>query len=207
MTTDTAARAEESSTRAAVYQLLASAFLEPPTESRLEQLRALSAALGETLAPPDDIQQARQEFHDLLKVPTGRYVPPYEAVYRDSREIDGVPTRGLLMGPSTVDVKRLYQDAGAELGLSELSDHIGVELAFLAFLCEREKAAYAEGDSAAADNYRAYQLGFLNEHILKWVPAYCDDVGERSMTGYFRALAAVTPELCRLDHALLTPPS
>lgn len=219
MTTDTAARVEESSTRAAVYQLLASAFLEPPTEERVERLRnpdliaALEGALGPATleplrsGPPDDIQEVRQEFQDLFKVPLGKYVPPYEAVHRDSRIVDGEPTRGLLMGPSTVDVRRLYQEAGAELGLTELPDHIGLELAFLAFLCEREREAAASGDRVTADNYRAYQRGFLKEHVLQWVPSYCDTVRERSATSYFRALAAITPELCRLDLAELEPPS
>lgn len=215
MTMDTAARRDESSTRAAVYQLLATAFLEPPSEERLEQLRApeVLAELGELLgsgtleplrsAPPDDIREVRQEFNDLFKVPLGKYVPPYEAVHRDSRDIEGVPTRGLLMGPSTVDVRRLYEAAGAELGLSELSDHIGVELAFLAFLCDREKAAYADGNVEAAENYRAYQRGFLQEHLLEWIPAYCETVRQRSSTSYFRVLAAMTPELCRRDLAEL----
>lgn len=212
MRTDTAACQDESSARAAMYQLLASAFLEPPTEDRVERLRdpELMTALGlEPLsaASPDHLGEVCQEFQDLLKVPLGKYVPPYEAVHRDARMIDGQPTRGLLMGPSTVDVRRLYDDAGANLGLSELSDHIGVELAFLAYLCERENEALARGDQTAADNYRAYQRGFLREHLLSWIPAYCDTVGQRSSTAYFRTLAAITPELCRQDLAELEAPS
>jgi TorA maturation chaperone TorD len=145
------------------------------------------------LDAPNEAEAVRQEFMDLFKVPLGRYVPPYEAVHRDSRLVDGVPTRGLLMGPSSVDVRRLYQAAGADLRLPELPDHIGVELAFLAFLCEEEEAARSAGDDAAADNYRAYQRGFLTEHVLEWVPSYCEIVHQHATTSYFRALTKITP--------------
>jgi putative dimethyl sulfoxide reductase chaperone len=191
--------------RAQSYRLLASAFLEPPTPERIAQLRgsALTSQVGGVAAQLDELGQVRQEFMDLFKVPTDRYVPPFEAVHRDSRLIEGVPTRGLLMGPSTVDVRRLYRNAGAELRIAELPDHIGVELAFLAFLCHEEQAARAAGNQAACDNYRQYQRGFLADHVLQWVPDYCQVVHQRSATSHFRTLTAITPDLCRLDHAAL----
>jgi putative dimethyl sulfoxide reductase chaperone len=190
--------------RAGVYHLLASSFLDAPTPERIAQLRdpAPIAQLGDASgAPPDDAGAVHQEFMDLFKVPLGRYIPPYESVHRDARLVDGKPTRGLLMGPSTVDVRRLYQDAGAALQLAELPDHIGVELAFLSFLCQQERAARANGDHAAADNYRAYQRGFLAGHVLEWVPGYCELVQEQSTTHHFRVLTTITPRFCRLDLA------
>lgn len=182
------------SERAGVYRLLASGFLEPPTPERMELL----SDGAEEATPEADV---KQEFMDLLKVPTGRYVPPYEAVHRDSRIVNGEPTRGLLMGPSTVDVRRLYQDAGASLELPELPDHIGVELGFMAFLCEREEEARLEGDAEALENYRRYQKGFLADHVLAWVPDYCEIVGRRSTTSYMQALTALTREFCQADFA------
>jgi TorA maturation chaperone TorD len=197
--------AHASAERAGVYRLLASSFLDAPTPERIAWLRdpAPIAQLGDFFDPalPDDDGDVHQEFMDLFKIPLGRYVPPYEAVHRDSRLVDGVPTRGLLMGPSTVEVRRLYRDAGADLRLAELPDHIGVELAFLAFLCHEEAAARASGDHAAADNYRAYQRGFLASHVLEWVPDYCEIVRQRSTTRHFRALTAITPRFCCRDLA------
>ena len=191
--------------RAGVYRLLAAGFLEPPTPERMASFAngGLAELLGEPPASgraegsAEALADARQEFMALLKVPMGGFVPPYESVHRDSRMVDGEPTRGLLMGPSTVDVRRLYQDAGAGLELPELPDHIGVELGFMAFLCEGE--ARAEGHEEAQENYRRYQKGFLSEHVLQWVPGYCEIVAQRSTTPYMKTLAALTREFCHLD--------
>jgi len=193
--------------RAQIYRILAAGFLEAPTherlavfaegEGRLPALVGMQSGLPRAEPDAATLADAHQDFMDLLKVPVGKFVPPYESVHRDSRLVDGQPTRGLLMGPSTIAVRRLYRDAGAGIDLPELPDHIGVELGFMSFLCEGEERA--EGDPMALDNYRQYQRVFLDQHVLRWVPDYCEIVASRATTPYMKTLATFTVAFCRQD--------
>ena len=159
-------RIENMRSRAQQYRFLASVYLAPPTDQLLVELKRLG------LAAEEDPEAIRREYDNLFVVPLGQYTTPYEAVYRDEREVAGEKVRGLLMGPSTVDAIQRYREAGAELDktIKELPDHIGVELAFMQFLCEREAEAIEAGDTPLADSYRDRRAVFLRDHLAPWVP-------------------------------------
>ena len=81
-------------------------------------------------------QQIRQIEEDLnnrpmnlFKVPGPQYVTPYEAVYRDTREINGQTVGGLLADQSTVDVQKWCRLAAIEVteDFKNLPDHIALE--------------------------------------------------------------------------------
>ena len=63
-----------------------------------------------------------REFMDLFVVPNSRYVAPYESAYRDRWLLpeqvgkDGTPQvmKRLLMGESTLAVRRCFLEAGVE---------------------------------------------------------------------------------------------
>ena len=116
--------------RGQLYRFLAAGFLTPPTaemvapmleDDVLEELRerfggdAVADLIAFKQTFSGDSDALDREYQDLFVVPLGRYVTPYEAVYRDERVIDGQVVRGLLMGPSTLAVRALYREAGLDI--------------------------------------------------------------------------------------------
>ncbi len=92
---------------------------------------------------------------------------------------------------------------------TELPTHIGVELSFMSFLCEREAAAL--GDSrpdgqpqggAAAETatgtdeilarVREFQTRFLQEHLNTWFPQLCGSIRAKAKGPLYRGLAEIT---------------
>jgi len=214
---------QDAEARAQMYGLLSAVFLHPPTGDLLRQitdrefLADLSAffsreaiseleAFAAGASVEADLGSLRQEYMDLFAVPTGRYVSPFEDVYR-GESMDGQPARGPLLGERAIAVRRLYREAGAEMGpeCKELPTHIGVELSFMSFLCEREREAVshdehclATGDGAAA-RCRALQRTFLLGHLNAWFPQLCKAIHAKAKSRLYRALASITEEFLARD--------
>ncbi len=206
--------------RARLYRFLAAAYLRPPTAAFVAPFLAdgLVAELADrfgTDAVADlvefragfdgDYDALDQQYQDLFVVPLGRYVTPYEAVYRDERIVGAEVVRGLLMGPSTLAVTALYHAAGLEIApeLRELPDHVGLELACMGTLCDAEAHALEQGDAAAVARARDLQRGLLGEHLVRWVPALCARVRAQAQGELYRGLAALTEALLRREAAEL----
>jgi TorA maturation chaperone TorD len=206
--------------RGQLYRFLAAVYLRPPSATLVapfldaETLAELADRFG-TDAVADlvefragfdgDYGALDQQYQDLFVVPLGRYVTPYEAVYRDERILGDEVVRGLLMGPSTLGVRALYRAAGLEIApeLRELPDHIGLELACMAMLCDAEAHALEQGDAAAVARARDLQRRLLREHLLQWVPALCARVRAQAQGALYRGLAALTEALLRREAAEL----
>jgi len=203
--------------RAAVYRALAGLYLEPPSPDFVAGLLRLASGPGmaRLFAGPGveclrrfagefrgDASALRQEFHDLFIVPLGRYVTPYEAVYRDERVVGDRRVRGLLMGPSTLRVREEYRQAGWDpTGLGELPDHVGVELAFMAFLCARERGAWERGEGERAWEVLAQEQRFLGGHLLAWVPALAARIAGNAASDFYRGIGFLTEQFVCSDAA------
>jgi TorA maturation chaperone TorD len=209
------------SARAGVYQVVASLYLEPPSSVLIAALLELAvspamAALSNGAAGDllrryaagyhGEINELQQEFHDLFTVPLGRYVTPYEAVYRDERLVGEERVRGLLMGPSTVAVLQAYRDSGFAVSpqCKELPDHIGVELSFLSSLCDRERQRWEARDAPAARLFLTHELRFLEDHLLRWVPELARRTAANARTLFFQGIACLTEEFIQADAATLS---
>lgn len=207
--------------RGQLYRFLAAAFLRPPTESFVAPflddgfLIELAGRFGpETVRDlaafregfQGDYEALDHEYQDLFVVPLGRYVTPYEAVYRDERVIGDDVVRGLLMGPSTLAVKTLYREAGLELpaGLLELPDHVGLELGCMQGLCDAEARAWGEEDAGALAHARGLQRRLLEEHLLQWVPALCARIRASAPGPFYRGIAALTEAVLEQEAEALT---
>ena len=204
------------SARGQLYRFLAVAFLTPPTAEMVapmlddDVLEELGKRFGgDAVADLGAFKQSfsgdtdalDREYQDLFVVPLGRYVTPYEAVYRDERVIDGQVVRGLLMGPSALAVKALYREAGLDIAadLLELPDHVGLELAGMQTLCRAEARAWERDDVEAAARARGLQRRLLEEHLLRWVPALCARVRENAPGPFYRGIAALTEAFLRRE--------
>lgn len=232
---------QEAQIREAIYSFLSSVYLHPVSEVTLQQicddlflndlvevlpgeatveLRQYLSAL-DTTSLADELAVLKQEYMSLFTVPTGRYVTPFEDIYR-GKTTDGQPHRGPLLGVRAIAAKQLYREAGAEMDniTKELPNHIGVELSFMRFLCEREAAALIDNNSdifdknndqdnidtstfSQAEIYRAYQVRFLGEHLTRWFPELNEEIQKKSVHVFYRSISSMTQEYLQQDLAML----
>ena len=226
--------------REAVYSFLASVFLQPVTEAFLQQI--IDGSFREDLSalfPSDainnleqylaslnpksltkDMAALKREFMALFAVPTGRYVAPFEDIYI-GKTSDGQAHRGPLLGVRAIAAKRLYREAGAQIDnmCKELSNHVGVELSFMRFLCEREATALSEEMDteeqisslsereptvfSQSQVYRGYQIRFLAEHLTQWFPLLNEEIHAKSDNTFYRSIANFTSDFLINDLAML----
>lgn len=159
--------------QAELYTALAEALAEPPAwlagpgpswplftaavrvahQTGSQAARRAVVALADL--PPEPLSLRRQRYRQLFTGPGRPRLALYESLYRHGR----------LLGPVTFTLQALYRAAGLEVVGAELPDHASVELAFLAYLAEREAS---EPDQAAAWRQTARQ--FLRRHAGRWLP-------------------------------------
>jgi TorA maturation chaperone TorD len=199
--------------RANVYHFLSGLYNTPPTPEvvnqmagggfadYLEQVFAQSAErMGHFLQDFTDDEAGyralKLEYDALFRVPGDRYTRPYEAVHRHKRTGGKRTTGGLVWGPATVAVQKVYSQAGAAISekFKELPDFIGLELEFMRFLCAQEAEAWERDDADTASRYRGWQQKFLSEHLAQWVGAFCQEMAARAESDFYRGLAEMTQE-------------
>ena len=223
---------QDAESRGNMYYFLASVYLGPLNQDLvryilaqdfLQELCALFgqdavADLKQFAATADldkEIAFLKQEYMDLFAVPTGRYVTPFEDVYL-GRMPGGKQPLGPLMGQQAIAVQKMYRQAGTQMdqACKELPTHIGVELSFMNFLCEREAAAMSneEGDGlqdqnkknpADAIRCRELQIQFLQEHLNAWFPQLSQTIQSKAKTQLYRGLAFITEAFLAMDTAHL----
>ena len=223
-----AAAHQDAGARAHMYRFLSGVYLSPPDEDLLrplidhEFLDELSTLFGERAVAElkdfasranidEDLENLKQEYMGLFAVPTGRYVTPFEDVYRGGLGKDQ-GGNGPLLGDRAIAVTRAYRRAGATMDhtCKELPTHVGVELSFMSFLCEREAAAITrEASDAALDGrevgpaesttYRELQSRFLREHLNQWFPRLRIRIQARAGNSFYPGMAVVTEEFLSRD--------
>jgi len=126
------------------------------------------------------------DFEALFRVPGPRYLSPYESVYR-SQSSGG---RGRLCGPEAMAVEQFYLNEGLtpNVGFTELPDHVGVEMEFMAFLSRQAVEAMRKGDRAAEREYHHQQYCFFTEHVGTWVRVLAQRLASQTQTSLYRFL-------------------
>ena len=216
--------------RADMYAFLAAVYLRPPTPDLMRYLLAedfleeLSSLFGEEIVadlkkfaadthPDNDFAAIDQEYMNLFAVPTGRYVTPFEDVYQ-GQTVEGMLQRGPLLGQRAIAARRIYREAGADMdrACKELPTHIGVELSYMSFLCERQAAAILDeagqvlpdGEkrtTADSIRYHELQIKFLNEHLNAWFPRLSRSIQANAKSNFYRGLARITEAFLAADTA------
>jgi len=191
--------------RAACYAWLAALFNGPPTPDVLKALEdpdfrtvAFEIAGAEvcadlvTAASKSDFDELRWDYNNLFLVPTGQYLTPYESVYRGRvHDAKGKARLGGLNGPETAAVASYYRAWDVEVDRDRhlISDFAGVELDFLRLLTEREKQAWACGDTQAAHDLLEGERTFLLEHAIQWLPELFDNMATLASQPLYTAIA------------------
>ena len=137
--------------------------------------------------------EAAAEFAALLLNMSADPVFPYESVYASSEH--------LMMQKARDEVLAAYRSRGFERadGLSIPEDHVGIELEFMARLCQEELEALSAGNEGATESARAAQREFCERHLARWVPQLCDDLERRAKSGLYRGLAQMTRQFLAFE--------
>lgn len=186
--------------RQSVYDLLRCFFLQEPTEVFLQGLKEEDVLKNLTGYHPDLDEGVRLlsgvisspkmallvpdlllEFTRLFIGPSP--IPLYESVYRSES--------GLVMQEETLAVRKKYMEAGLVVhpDRSFPDDHIGAELEFVFYICQR--AAEAKGAEQQEALLRMQQK-FFQEHLIQWVTPLCDRLFEEAGSPYFKGVARMT---------------
>ncbi len=207
---DTILPSEKLRIRASVYRLFGAMFLaELSTETlvilRTEEILEILAQL----APSVDLQRLRHlvdsesfslddtriEFHRLFSAPSGQYVFPYESCHR----VADPP--GPLMGPETVAVVNAYAEAGFTVAaeFTDAPDHFGVELVFLAELCQREADALDIPDTEAADRYARMRTQFCRSHLGPWAGLLAERITTHGNSTFYSELSLIVSKVVEAE--------
>jgi len=112
--------------------------------------------------------------------------PPYESVYVGSDQ-------GPLMQAS-VAVRQAYAEAGVGLPeeVKDQPDFIGLELDFMRHLTEKEAQAWANDDGSKVLEVMEQERAFLEEHVTRWVPRFCDVMANEARLDFYKGIARMT---------------
>ncbi|NYT00667.1 MAG: molecular chaperone TorD family protein [Methanocellales archaeon] len=131
-------------------------------------------------------ERLTNEYTRLFLGPGGLPVPPYESMYVD----------GKMMAPSLLRLKKDYRKAGISKSKDypEPEDHIAFELKFMEHLCE-----LALKDRSCSGKYWVLQKEFMDDHLMKWVPDFCEDLYKNEQSDFYKGIAKITKGFIFLD--------
>ncbi|UCD32611.1 MAG: molecular chaperone TorD family protein [Desulfobacterales bacterium] len=187
--------------RSNIYGLLAIIYRQEVTSDLLDQINdpqvmeVLSdlgiEGIDDFLQNPENglLEDLAIEYTRLFLGP-GKHISPHESIHhqRDDNQW------GKLWGASTVEVKKFIEATG--LGYSDdfkgMPDHITAELEFMQQLTLGEEQAWKEKDADKATAFRKIEKKFIEEHLIRWIPSFCEQVIEAAESPFYRSFAELT---------------
>ncbi|SNR99147.1 chaperone TorD involved in molybdoenzyme TorA maturation [Anaerovirgula multivorans] len=162
-------------------------LIEESTEESIEKMKKY-------LEEVKDLQELQLDFSKLFIGPQNLLAPPYGSLYLENK--------GQIMGESTYDVVRLFNEAGVKKlkDVKEPQDHIRIELEFMYCLIDETIIACKEGSWEKAEKYIRLQLEFLNHHLGRWIKPFTDNVYNHAETVFYKNLALATVNYIKQDY-------
>ena len=199
---------EEAFQRGSIYGFLARVFRKELTPEMLARIKApdfrevlsdMKVKLGDGFfSGPDDklIEDLAVEYTRLFLGP-GRHISPHESIHYERDDGDW----GTHWGASTVEVKKFVESLGLEYKETDRSipDHISVELELMQKVIEKEKQACSDTSGKDALHYLKIEKMFMEDHIMKWVPRFCDKVVADAELSFYREMAELTKSFLQTD--------
>lgn len=172
---------EDDAERAETYELFAGLFLkEPTTEVLLQMKEMFRMTFDETFT------EIGIDFRHLFSG-SEKHPPPCESLYNYP-----VGDKPRLWGRMTEEVRELYRSAGLMIDeeIDLIPDHVSAELLFMGYLID--------------NGLEEVQAEFLDEHLLKWIPPFCEEVKNRAETTFYKEVADLLKEFILSDYEQLT---
>jgi TorA maturation chaperone TorD len=199
----------EATGRYTVYALLANG-LSFPTSERLRLIRTRLVPAVEKLVLPapldgevgslastleDDLDIAREQYMGIFPPIASQDAPGYETAYRG----EGIFQQSALMA----DIAGFYRAHGLQAGGTERerTDHITVELEFMAFVAKKEALAIQENDMDRAGICQDTSALFLQDHLGCWGPAFGRRATAVSESPWMTSMGRLTADWIEYDLA------
>lgn len=189
----------EAKVRGAVYSILSRLFIREVDKPLLKAFRTdenlgfLGKLLHGLKGKNDEeiIDDLCAEYSALFLL-SGNSLSPYESV----QAIED----GALCGTPAVETLQFYKRAGLVLpdGCAIFPDHFGMELEFMAHLCEMEAS-----QSTSGTDYKALEAEFMRLHIGRWHKPFLEKVAKCSESSFYRELAIITMEFIGSEEVYL----
>jgi len=143
------------------------------------------------------IEDLAVEYARLFLGP-GKHISPHESIHHQREDGDW----GTLWGADTVEVKKFIEATGLkyEPDYKGMPDHVSVEFEFMAELIRREKQAWDENDEAVVKNCMNVQKRFLEEHLIQWIPNFCEKVSQQAELPFYKAVAELTRSFIEFEN-------
>lgn len=187
---------ETLTTAGSCFRLLSACFYEPEKDLFLEQsvclnLSRLLSSFNSTAAvhaekmadelKSQDQHQLTLDYSALFIGPFELQAPPYGSIYLEKKHV--------VMGETTIDVLKFYQEAGIHVEASEPADHIAIELEFMSFLHDREVSALQEGAEEEAATYSDLRRKFFSTCLSPWIAEFSMTMRNGTDNRFYQALA------------------
>ena len=166
----------------------------------LEQAITALSDLRDTYCDAADdeaLQDLMIEYTRLFVGPHTLQAPPWEMIYKTGKNE--------LFQPGVLELKEIYNREGctpAEHPHASM-DHLGIELDFMRFMCEKTLAALDQGDTLEVERLEKVQSDFLKEHLLEWVPQYLKKLQETAKLPYYPCMGALLLAFLKQEQVLL----
>ncbi|MFH1783411.1 MAG: molecular chaperone TorD family protein [bacterium] len=190
--------------RACIYDLLSTVYGKEPSQEFLENFRksdfsgileGLGIKLGEHFKKKplkELVDELAVEYTQLFLGP-GTHIYPYESAYCNEK--------GILFSKTALKIKRLIESSGLryDAAFYENFDHISVELEFMEKITNEEAKAWKKEDKKKILKLLEFQRSFVSEHLVKWVPQFCENVINQADLSFYREMAKLTREYVLLE--------
>jgi TorA maturation chaperone TorD len=142
----------------------------------------------------ENLESLRVDYSKLFLGPFALLAPPYGSVYLEGER--------KVMGDSTIDARNRYREVGLDIAgdFKEVPDHILVELEYMYYLILKEIESIENSDLHKATDYLKKQKGFLEDHLVVWVPEFADKIEENAETEFYKNLAKATKAFVKIEN-------
>jgi TorA maturation chaperone TorD len=194
--------------RSNIYGFLSLIYRSEVTETVLKHIKESEflSVLSEMGAKLEDDFLARPEAelienlaveYTRLFMGPGKHISPHESVHHERNDGDW----GTLWGADTVAVKKFIETAGLEYKseYTGLPDHISVELEFMQEAAKREVQAREENDHDGVLYCLEMEKKFIDEHLIKWLPVFCEKVVSEAELSFYREIAKLTKSFIEFE--------
>lgn len=148
---------------------------------------------SEYMSDEESHENLHWDFTSLFIGPHKLPAPPWESAYLNRDR--------LLFQEETLKVRRVYLKhlfLPKYYGL-EADDHIGLELDFMYQLSELALKNYSNKDMGGFGEVLDDQISFLQDHLIKWISAFCKDIYENASTNFYRGMSKILRGFLELD--------
>ena len=194
--------------RSNIYGFLAAVYRQEVTSDLLEKfkdpqflgvLSDLGIKLNNSLLknPEAELLENLAVDYARLFLGPGKHISPHESVHHQKNNGQW----GQLWGESTVADKKFIESSGLHYNsdYTGLPDHISVELEFMQQVTLREEQAWSEQDKDTALSCLKNEKKFIEEHLARWIPSFCEKVINEAELPFYREIAGLTKKFIEFE--------